>query len=312
MKNVLIIGTGPLACSIANRLDKKGITYSMASKSGELSNFFWKDKLKGANVIKVDLLSETSQLQQLENIDAVFYTAAPKYWRWPEELVDMVAAGLSIAKKLNAVFVYADNLYAYGVPKGVINEQSPLVTQSRKGLARKEALELVQNAHASGEQQAVVVQSSDFYGPGVDISMLGKDLFTNALTQKVVYLLGKTNKQHSFTYIFDFADALLTVATKPDAYGEVWIAPTADSISVDQYLDKLSQTINKPIAKKVAPKLIFFILGLTNKPIKEIREVYYLYDQEFVVSSQKIMQKFDMSPTTIDDGITATITSYQE
>ncbi|MFT6046383.1 MAG: nucleoside-diphosphate-sugar epimerase [Arenicella sp.] len=312
MKNALIIGASSLGGTIANRLTEQNLSYTIATRSGTISSYYWKTRLPAANVIQADLLSSTTNIEALKNIDVIFFTAAPKYWLWQEELEIMVQSGLDLARKLNAVFVYADNLYAYGEPVTTLTETTGLDAKSRKGRARKAALERINDSHVSGAVQAAVVQASDFYGPSVEISMLGKDLFTAALAGKTVYLLGKTDKQHSFTYIEDFADAMIQVSRASDSYGEVWIAPTSEPISVDTFLDKLSKQIGQPIAKKVAPKLIFYILGLNNKPIKELREVYYLYNEDFIVSSEKFINKFQAKATPVDRGIEAAIASYKE
>ena len=312
MKNALIIGASSLGGTIASRLIQMDISYTIATRSGKISNGHWKSKLTAAKLLQADLLSNTSNLEALENIDVIFFTAAPKYWLWEEELEKMVQSGLNLAQKLDAVFVYADNLYAYGEPTATLTETTELAATSRKGRARKAALKRVNDSHACGNIQAVVIQSSDFYGPSVGISMLGKDLFVAVLEGKTVYLLGKTDKQHSFTYIVDFADAMIQAATAVDSYGQVWIAPTADPISVNTFLDKLSKQIVQPITKKVAPKLIFYVLGFNNKPIKELREVYYLYDKDFIVSSEKFTHQFQTKATPIDHGIEATVASYED
>lgn len=308
MKKALIIGSGILALTLGQKLTAAGYTLIFCNRSGALKTG---DALPvGADYqcVRLNLLDNNQfDPDVISGIDAIYFCAAPKYWLWQEELVPLVKSSLSVATKLGVPFVYADNLYAYGNIATPINEETPRNPQTRKGIARNQALELVLHAHHRGEICAVVVQASDFYGPGVGISMVGKALFDSVKAGQIVNCLGNIDKLHSFTYIEDFAEAMICVKNSPDSFGQIWIAPCAKPLSIRTFVEIAARHLNQPAKMRVAPRLVFWFLGLINKPIRELKEVDYLYYEDFVVDSKKFEARFQLNPTPIEDGIRRTL-----
>ena len=308
MKKALIIGTGVLGLTLGRRLSLDGYELIYYNRSGELK--FSPPLNAGAKYtcIGIDLLNNNKpDFEAIAGIDAVYFCAAPKYWAWQDELVPLVKNAMSVAAKAGVPFIYADNLYAYGKPASQISEETTRKPQTRKGIARNQALELVLQGHQRGELKAVVVQSSDFYGPGVEISMVGKSLFDSVKNGQPVNCLGNVDKLHSFTYINDFADAMVRVKNDSHSFGQIWIAPCAEPISMRKFVGLVGDNLNQNVKLRVAPTFLFWLLGLTNKPIRELREVDYLYYDDFVVDSKKFEAHFQQKPTSIADGIRATI-----
>ena len=82
-------------------------------------------------------------------------------------------------------------------------------------------------AHAAGEVRAAIVRASDFFGPGVERSILGLGAFRNVMAGKPVSCLGKPQLLHTLTYIEDFARAMVNVSETPECLGEVRHAPSS-------------------------------------------------------------------------------------
>ncbi len=308
MKKVLIIGSGILGLTLGRILTAAGYTLIFFNRSGALNASDALPVGTDYQCVELDLLSSNQfDPDVISGIDAIYFCAAPKYWLWPEELMPLVKSSLSIATKLGVPFIYADNLYAYGNIATPINEETPRNPQTRKGIARNQALELVLQAHQRGEVNAVVVQASDFYGPGVGISMVGKALFDSVKAGQPVNCLGNIDKLHSFTYIVDFAEAMVCVKNNPDSFGQIWIAPCAKPLSMRTFVEIAARNLNQPAKMRVAPRLLFWFLGVTNKPIRELREVDYLYYEDFVVDSKKFEARFHKKPTSTEDGIRRTL-----
>ena len=312
MTGSLIIGAGALGLAIGRKLTAAGHQVTYATRSGTAKDRRTSETAATYNYVQLDLLADyQKQLHKFNGVDMVYFCAAPHYWLWHRELVPIVRAALDIAQALHLPLIYADNLYAYGKPTGPLNEQSPLAPIGHKGKARKTALELVLAAHESGKVHTAVVQASDFYGPEVDISIIGRNVFTSALDGKTVYCLGNIDKPHSFTFIDDFADAMINVAADRTCYGQVWYAPCAEPISFRNVVELIAQTRQLTPKIRVAPKLLFLLMGLRNKAIKELREVYYLYDSDFIVNSQKYESYFGIKAKSLEEGIKLTVADYQ-
>jgi len=58
---------------------------------------------------------------------------------------------------------------------------------------------------------------------------------------------------------------------------------------------------------QVAPKFIIRLIGLFVPIMKEIVEMTYQYDRDYVFDSSKFEQKFDFKPTPYLEGIRETI-----
>ena len=54
---------------------------------------------------------------------------------------------------------------------------------------------------------------------------------------------------------------------------------------------------------QVASKPIVSIMGLFNPIMKEVKEMLYQYDRDYVFNSDKFEKKFDFKPTPYLDGI---------
>ena len=310
MGKALVLGAGPLGRAVGKKLMEAGDTVVFATRTGLAKSNPLEKSPTPLNYMQLDLLGDYQQSVNALAVDIIYFCAAPKYWLWSEELVPMVKAALDIGDRLQAPVIYGDNLYAYGKPTAPLNEVSPIMPVTQKGKARKEALDLVLAANQTGKPNTAVVQASDFYGPGVDISIIGRDVFANTLEGKTVYCLGNIDALHSFTFIGDFADAMINVAGDRDCYGQTWIAPCSEPTAVREVIRLIAKIRQKEVSIRVAPKWMFYLMGFNNKAIKELREMYYLYDSDFVVDSLKYQNKFGLKAVSLEKGIGITAAGY--
>jgi hypothetical protein len=69
------------------------------------------------------------------------------------------------------------------------------------------------------------------FGPHVLVSQAGERLFGAAVAGKPASVLGDPDAPHTFTFIDDFASALVTLGAREEALGEVWHVPSAQTLS---------------------------------------------------------------------------------
>ena len=127
--------------------------------------------------------------------------------------------------------VYADNLFAYGRVEGPVREGLPHRPVGPKGRSRAAAVDHVLEAHRLERIGADVVCASDFYGPGVTFALLGDRVFRPAIDGGTISLLGNVDLPHSYTYIEDFARALVVIAGEAGSFGQIWHVPEAETLT---------------------------------------------------------------------------------
>lgn len=110
--------------------------------------------------------------------------------------------------------VYLDNVYLYGpAPLSVpFDETTPRMPPSRKGRARKAAVEIVMDAHRAGRVRATVGRAADFYGPGAVHSPFYISFLKNMLKGKAPQVAMPEGPRHSYAYTADVGRALVTLA----------------------------------------------------------------------------------------------------
>ena len=169
----------------------------------------------------------------------VYHCAGASYHRWAELLPRMMDGIAGAARVAEAKLIYADNLYLYGKVAGPMNEDLPSNPNSRKGQVRAQLADRLLEAHARGALRAAIGRGSDFFGPNVLLSHAGNRLFPQALAGKPTDALGDPDKLHSFTFIDDFAAALVVLGEREEALGRAWHVPTSEPLSHRAFIERV-------------------------------------------------------------------------
>ena len=89
---------------------------------------------------------------------------------------------------------------------------------------------------------------------------------------------------------FDIEFLLRRGVDLPDRTGREWIEAIAEEMIVEPRF----QVLNKSFIK---------ILGLMNSDLKELAEMLYQYDRDYVFNSSKFEKAFNFKPTSYKQGI---------
>ena len=295
----LVIGAGPLGLAVMKQLQMQGRSVKLATRSGIAAD-------STLPCLRLDLLQPATAADELRDVRTLFVCSAPAYGCWPQELLPMIDGALVLAQRSGADIVFADNLYAYG-PSDVPLTETPYRATGPKGLARRAAAERLLAAHAAGEVRAAIVRASDFFGPGVERSILGLGAFRNVMAGKPVSCLGQPQLLHTLTYIEDFARAMVNVSETPECLGEVWHAPSAAARSLQGMVELIARECNTAPSLRPAPHWLFRVMGLFVPNMRELGEVYYQYTQPWVMDSSKYQQRFGDAPTSHEQAIRHTL-----
>ncbi|RLD24591.1 MAG: NAD-dependent dehydratase, partial [Bacteroidetes bacterium] len=221
---------------------------------------------------------------------------------WPKVMRNTIDA----CKAHNTKLVFIDNIYMYD-PNHLadMTETTPINPGSKKGEVRKEILKMLMKEVDAGSLTALVARCADYYGPGIKAtSMLTETVFSKIANNEKTNWLGPLNFKHSFTYVPDAGKGTAILGNTADAFNQVWHLPTAaNPLTGQEWTDSIAQAMGKKAKTMVLTKFIASIMGVFMPVMKEIREMMYQYDREYVFNSEKFEDKFNFTPTSYDDGI---------
>lgn len=102
---------------------------------------------------------------------------------WQHSWPTFVQATIDACAKHKARSVFFDNVYMFD-PAEIPNmtETSQVNPSSKKGKIRKQLVDMIWEAVESGKITALIARSADFYGPGINTSMLQKMVSKNLKT----------------------------------------------------------------------------------------------------------------------------------
>ncbi|MEJ2004969.1 MAG: NAD-dependent dehydratase, partial [Cyclobacteriaceae bacterium] len=90
--------------------------------------------------------------------------------------------------------------------------------------------------------------------------------------------------------------------------GQVWHLPTADDPPTGkEWVEMCAHLLNTKPKARNTPRFILNVMGLFSPIMKELGEMNYQYETDYVFNSTKFQQKFDMNPTPYKDSILLTI-----
>lgn len=255
-----------------------------------------------------DLLEAEAVEQAVAGSEVVYLTVglpySAKIWRirWPLVMENTIRACLKHQAKL----VFFDNMYMYdGSDLDPITEDLPINPPSRKGEVRAEIAARLWRAVEEEGLQACIARAADFYGPGIDqTSVLTETVFKPLSQDKTANWPGNPDCKHSFTYTPDAGKATALLGNSPEAYGQVWHLPTAPNpYTGREWVRRIAEAFDTKPKVRSMSKTMARIIGVLVPVIREMGEMLYQYEQDYVFDSSKFEKQFGMSPTPYDKGI---------
>jgi len=246
-----------------------------------------------------------------EGAAVVYHCVGLPYPRWPE--FPAIAAGIvEGAAAAGAKLVYGDNLYMYGAVNGAMTEDLPYAATTKKGRIRGAIARALLDAHQAGKLRVTIGRGSDFFGPfAADAAMMGSRVFGRALAGKAAQVVGDPDRLHTFTFIDDFGTALVTLGEREEALGSAWHVPSPPAITTRQFVEAVYRILGKPVKMSSAPRLAIAVAGLFDVNAKELREMLYQFERDFVMDSSRFEKALGVQATPLDQAIKATLDWYR-
>jgi len=227
---------------------------------------------------------------------------------WPLIMKNVVDA----CKAQQARLVFFDNMYMYDPDYlNSMTEETPIKPVSKKGAVRAQLVKMLMNEVESGALKAAIARSADFYGPSIgNTSVLTETVFRNLSMGKKANWLGSARYPHSFTYTPDAGKATALLGNTDDAFNQVWHLPTAPNpFTGKQWIEAIAKEMGVAPGFRVVPKRMARIMGLFLPVMRELAEMMYQYERDYVFNSDKFEKRFEFAPTPYLEGIRTIVRS---
>jgi nucleoside-diphosphate-sugar epimerase len=271
-------------------------------------------KFEGATTLPADLTDPAQTFRAIEG-SAVAYLCVGlpyRYSTWRAQWPPIIDNTIEACKRTGTRLIFFDNVYMYGKTEGPMTEETPYDPSSRKGDLRARLATQLMSEVRKGNITAMIARAADFYGPGAGKTSIPDILVFQKLRrdQKAQWLVN-AHVRHSFTYTPDAARALYLLATDDNAWNQVWHLPTASAaLTGAEFIEKAAIALGKTGNYSILSKWMIWLGGLFDSTTKELYEMLYQYEFDYLFDSSKFETAYRFLPTSYAEGIKATANAY--
>ena len=272
--------------------------------------------IPGAHVemIAADLSVPRQVREAVAGSSVVYLVAGLPYnhrvWRslWPVIMRNTINA----CRETSARLVFFDNVYMYGRVTGPMTEQTPFNPCSRKGEVRARIATMLLEEIRAANLTALIARSADFYGKGAENSIPHRLVFARMADGKPAFLLAADDLKHSYTYTPDASRALVMLATDDAAWNQTWHLPTAHHPPTGKdFVTMAAREFGFPPRYRILKHHLLALAGLINPVIREIPEMLYQNESDYIFDSTKFEKAYRFAPTAYTEGICRTAQMYR-
>lgn len=259
-----------------------------------------------------DAMDSKAVFAAAEGVDLIFHGVnPPRYRRWRELAVPMLANTIRAAAGGGARIVFPGNVYNFGpdaLPR--VDEQAPQNPISRKGAVRVEMEGML--AHAVGQGvRTVVVRAGDFFGPYSTSSWFGAAMVKAGRPIRAVTYPGPHEVGHAWAYLPDLAETIARLAdieAKLAAFdvfhfGGHWLEPGVEMAAA---IRRAVGDEHLPI--RALPWTLLNMAAPFSAFLRELSEMRYLWQVPLRLDNRKLLATLGHEPhTPLDGAVTATL-----
>lgn len=274
------------------------------------------EKVNASDELMTADLNDREQVNKVvEGSEAVYLMAGLPYnlktWReqWPRIMENVIFA----CKNHHAKLIFFDNIYIYGKVNGAITESTPYQPSSHKGKVRLQITQMMMHAWQEGEITGAIVRSADFYGPGADNGLFNMLVLKKLTQKKKAQWLCNDRVRYSMTYTPDAALGTAMVGNSPEAMNQVWHLPTSqENVCANDLITLGAEIAGTSPHHFLMKKWMIKLAGILDSTTKEIVEMLYQYENDYIFDCQKFEQHFKIKAVTYREGIARTLQKESE
>ena len=297
----LLGAAGAVGHALSSELARRAIPHRAVGRT--LATL--KREFPHADAAAADFFTGEGVSDAAAGIDTAFYLAGAPYTEFYKHPV-MVRRALEAAEAAGVKrFVHVAPVYSYGPAMVLpVPETQTHAPNTRKGRFRLEQEEAVL-AHA-GAMRTMVVHLPDFYGPWAELSYANA-FAREALAGKTASWIGPLASRREFVYVPDIPAPLLQLASDDGAYGRCWnLGGTA--IVARDFANGVFAAAGRSPKYRSIPKIALQTFGLFEPFMREVAEMYYLFESGFVLDDSALRARIgEFRKTPIQEGIEETV-----
>ncbi|HWS93625.1 MAG TPA: NAD-dependent epimerase/dehydratase family protein [Mycobacterium sp.] len=303
--HVVMGGAGAIGRAVISALQERQLEAVAVERSKTIPD---------VTTLRADLLDAAQTLRATACATHVYLCVGIPYstraWRaeWPIVMRNTIAA----CNRAGARLIFVDNTYMYTAPLAApFSESHAQNTQTRKGAVRKAVADTLFAAHRSGAVRAIIGRSADFYGPAAVNTNLYQMVLKRMLAGKAPKSICPANVGHTYSYTLDNGRALVNLALDESAYGQVWHLPVGEPVTLEEVTALVNAILLTNLKPIVLPRPIRLAVTRLVKPLREINEVLYQFDNPYIMSDLKFRERYpEFKLTPYDEGLRATVESF--
>jgi nucleoside-diphosphate-sugar epimerase len=309
MLQTILGSSGIIGTELARELNKRGEPLRLVSRKPQ-------DLFLGEQHITADLLDPEAVRRAVSGSEVVYLTAGLPYdsriWKvqWPKIIQNTIEA----CRDHKARLVFFDNLYLYGPVAGWMTEETPTHATSAKGKIRAALQHTLLDESEKGNLDVRIARCADFYGPHAKNGIPNLLIFANLAKGQKPQWMASGKFRHSLTYTKDAAraTAALGLIDRLPNGQRIWHLPTApDPLTAEELALEAAKALSVPPKPLQTIKPWMIVLGgMAQREIKEMDEMLYQYDRDYLFASTPFETEFEITPTPYAQGILATAESY--
>ncbi len=312
MSRVALVGAaGAIGRSVAAALRAEGRPYRVIGRShSALIQAFGTDPL--AEIAAWDPNDAASVRRALDGTDAAVHLVGVPYHRFEQHPVVMaqVLAGAAAAGVERLLQI--GTVYPFGRPQAPrVAEDHPREPHTFRGRMRKQQEDLTLAAHAEGRIQTTILRLPDFYGPGVEASLL-HGTFTAALAGKRALMIGPIDRPHEFVFTPDVGPIVAKLLQTPAAFGRTWNLAGAGVTTQRAFAAKVFAAAGRKPKLLPIGKTALRLIGLFDPMMKGLAEMNYLLTDPVLLDDGALEALIGpLSKTSYDEGIARTLAALR-
>lgn len=290
MSTIALFGAaGVIGQSIASALRSQGRAYRVVGRNdASLRKAFGADPL--AEIVTWNPDSPASVRAAADGVDTLIYMVGVDYWQFDlhpklmrQTLDGAVAAGVR-------QLILIGTVYPYGrAGSNPVRESHPREPHTFKGRMRKAQEDLLMQAHADGHIRATVLRLPDFYGPGVEASLLHRAAQT-AVHGGTADMVGPIDRPHEFVFVPDVGPVVARLADTPAAFGKIWHLGGAGTTTQRDLVAEMERQTGAKLRLRVAGKTMLRLIGLFNPFMREMVEMHYLMSEPLIMDDSALQR----------------------
>jgi nucleoside-diphosphate-sugar epimerase len=312
MPTIALFGAaGVIGQSIAAALAAEHRPYRVVGRTEtSLRSAFGADPL--ADIVAWDPDSPASVQAAATGIETLVYMVGVDYWRFElhPQLMRKTLAGAVAAGVKNIILI--GTVYPYGLPRTTpVREDHSREPHTFKGRMRKAQEDLLMQAHADGLVNATVLRLPDFYGPGVEASLLHRAARA-AVRNETADMVGPIDPPHEFVFVPDVGPVVAKLVDTPAAFGKMWNLAGAGVTSQRALVSEMERQTRRTLKLRVAGKTMLRLLGLFKPFMKEMVEMNYLMTAPVIMDDSALQRLIGpIQKTSYAEGIRQTLASLK-